>query len=126
MPWRPAKGIYLIVERGAESPVVLGDVDGIAGIWWHEGGAQPMPGFADTSGIQVTYCFLDGDPVDTAERLRAPLEQRWAPGRIVPLLAAPFHTIVPFEWDRFLPDTDAHTRKRGADQGNHSQPLSSV
>lgn len=107
IPWRPTQGIYLIVEQGAESPVALSGIDGIAGIWWHEGGAPPTPGFADTAGIQVTYCFLDDDPVETAERLRSPLEQRWESGRIVPLLAAPFHTIVPFEWDRFLPDTGA-------------------
>jgi hypothetical protein len=62
-----------------------------------------MPGFPDTAGVQVTYCFLDGDPVETAERLRLPLERRWASGEIVPLLAAPFHTVVPFEWERFLP-----------------------
>ena len=104
IPWRPTLGIYLIVERGVESPTVLSTLDGIAGIWWLEGGVPPAPGFADTTGIQVTYCFLDDDPVVTAERLRSPLERRWAPGRIVPLLAAPFHTIVPFEWDRFLPD----------------------
>jgi hypothetical protein len=107
IPWRPAQGIYLIVERGAESPAALSEIDGIAGIWWHEGGAPPAPDFADTAGIQVTYCFLDDDPVVTAGRLRAPLERRWASGRAVPLLAAPFHTIVPFQWDRFLPDATA-------------------
>ena len=58
---------------------------------------------ADSGGMQVTYCFLDDDPVATAVRLRQPLEQRWAAGNVVPLLAAPFYTLVPFEWDRYLP-----------------------
>jgi hypothetical protein len=103
IPWRPSRGAYLIVERGAESPVALTDIAGIAGIWWHQGGAPPVPGFPDNTGVQVTFCFLDGDPVETAERLRRPLERRWTSGKVVPLLAAPFHTIVPFEWERFLP-----------------------
>ena len=40
MPWRPARGVYLIVEQGAQSPADLVDVAGVAGIWWHEGGAS--------------------------------------------------------------------------------------
>lgn len=103
IPWRPACGVYLIVEQGAASPAALTDIAGVAGIWWHEGGAPPAPGLRDNTGMQVTYCFLDGDPVETAERLRRPLEQRWAAGKVVPLLAAPFHTVVPFEWSRYLP-----------------------
>jgi hypothetical protein len=103
IPWRPSRGACLIVERGAESPVALTDIAGIAGIWWHQGGAPPVSGFPDNTGVQVTFCFLDGDPVETAERLRRPLERRWASGNVVPLFAAPFHTVVPFEWERFLP-----------------------
>ena len=111
IPWRPAKGVYLLVERGAESPAALTDIAGVAGIWWHAGGVSPVPGFADTAGIQVTYCFLDDDPVVTAGRLRAVLERRWGEGRSVPLLAAPFHTVVPFEWGRYLPDTGEYPGK---------------
>jgi hypothetical protein len=54
-------------------------------------------------GLQVTYCFTDEDPVETAQRLRRPLEQRWSAGEGVPLLAAPFYSLVPFEWNRYLP-----------------------
>jgi hypothetical protein len=103
IPWRPARGACLIGERGAESPVALTDIAGVAGIWWHQGGTPPVPDFPDNTGVQVTYCFLDGDPVEIAERLRRPLERRWASGNVVPLFAAPFHTVVPFEWERFLP-----------------------
>jgi hypothetical protein len=103
MPWRPARGVYLILEQGSRSPADLIDVPGVAGIWWHEGGAQPVPNFQDNSGLQVTYCFIDDDPVVTAQQLRAPLEQRWATGEVVPLFAGPFQTLVPFEWSRYLP-----------------------
>jgi len=103
IPWRPARGVYLIVEQGAQSPAALADIDGVAGIWWHKDGTPAATGFKGSAGVQVTYCFMDGDPLETAERLRGPLEQRWADGQIVPHLAAPFHTLVPFEWNRYLP-----------------------
>jgi hypothetical protein len=103
IPWRPTRGVYLLVEQGSESPAPLGTVEGVAGTWWHQGGPSPSPDFRDNTGLQVTYCFLDGDPVQTAERLLAPLRQRWAAGQSAPLLAAPFYTLVPFEWDRHLP-----------------------
>jgi hypothetical protein len=94
IPWRPAVGAYLILEQGSHSPAALVDVDGVAGIWWHTD---------QTSGLQLTYCFLQDDPVQTAVRFRPILEQRWAAGNIVPLLAAPFYTLVPYEWTRYLP-----------------------
>ena len=103
MPWRAARGVYLIVEQTAESPAKLIDVPGVAGIWWQVGGVPTVAGFRDNTGMQVTYCFLDDDPVATAERLREPLKQRWAAGKLKPLLAAPFYTLVPFDWDRYLP-----------------------
>ncbi len=103
IPWRPARGVYLLVEQGLSSPIALVDVAGVAGIWWHDGGRPPVPGFSDTSGVRLTYCFLDEEPVETAERLRGTLERRWQAGAVVPLLAAPFHTLVPFEWARYLP-----------------------
>jgi hypothetical protein len=103
IPWRPARGVYLLIEKGSATPRSLVEVAGMAGIWWHQGGRSPTPGFSDASGVQVTYCFLDQDPVEVAERLRQPLEQRWKDGAVVPLLAAPFHTLVPFEWTRYLP-----------------------
>jgi hypothetical protein len=103
IPWRPARGVYLIVEQGAVSPAPLAKIAGVAGIWWHAGGTPPAPGFPDNAGVQITYCFLDEDPLETAERLRRPLEQRWAEGAVLPMFAAPFYTIVPFEWERYLP-----------------------
>jgi hypothetical protein len=103
IPWRPAVGVYLLVEQGSVSPAPLVGVDGVTGIWWHRGGHSPAPGFPDASGLQLSYLFLDGDPVESAERLRKPLEQRWKTEAVAPLLAAPFHTLVPFEWTRYLP-----------------------
>jgi hypothetical protein len=39
IPWRPALGIYLLVEHGTASPEALVEVDGVAGAWWGEGTA---------------------------------------------------------------------------------------
>jgi hypothetical protein len=103
IPWRPALGVYLLVEQGSASPAPLVEVAGVTGIWWLRGGKSPAPGFSDASGVQLSYCFLDQDPVESAERLRRTLEQRWKTEAVVPLLAAPFHTLVPFEWARYLP-----------------------
>ena len=104
--WRPSLGAYLLVEEGSASPAELVDVDGVAGIWWHRGERAPAPFETDHRGVLLTYCFLDEDPVEVAERLRGPLDRRWRAGDVSPVLAAPFHTVVPFEWDRFLPDRE--------------------
>jgi hypothetical protein len=103
IPWRPARGVYLLVEQGAASPAALAEIAGVAGVWWQVGGKPPAAGFHDNGGLQLSYCFLDEDPVETAGRLRRTLEQRWAAGAVVPLFAAPFYTLVPFEWERYLP-----------------------
>jgi hypothetical protein len=103
IPWRPARGVYLIMEQGTASPAALAECAGVAGIWWHHGNAAPAPVAAERARIQLTYCYLDDDPVDVSARLREPLEKRWADREVVPLLAAPFHTVVPFEWGRYLP-----------------------
>ena len=96
LPWWPARGVYLLVERGDASASTLTEVPGVAGAWWGAGVHLGMPySTADNEGLQITYCFLDDDPVDAAERLRPVLQERWADAAIAPLLAAPFHPIVP-------------------------------
>ena len=107
IPWRPALGVYLIIERGQAPCDALADVPGVAGVWWYHGNLAPAPYATDTRGMQVTYCYLDDDPVATAERLGEEVQRRWASGEVVGLLAAPFHTLVPFDWTRHLPDDTA-------------------
>ena len=103
IPWRPSLGVYLIIENG-EAPVeALTEVPGVAGVWWYRGGLAPDPYGTDARGRQITYCYLDDDPVATGERLGEVMRRRWASGDVEGLLAAPFHTPVPFEWTRHLP-----------------------
>jgi hypothetical protein len=104
LPWWPAKGVYLLVERGQRSASELIDVPGVGGAWW--GGALPLdPPYttASNTGLQITYCFLDDEPAETAQRLRGVLKERWARSGVEPLLAAPFHVVMPYQWDRYLP-----------------------
>jgi hypothetical protein len=102
--WWSAKGVYFMIERGGASVADLLDVPGVGGAWW--GGAEPLePPFTtrDNSGLHVSYLFLDDEPAEVAERLRPLLEQRWSTTGSEPLLAAPFHSLVAYAWDRYLP-----------------------
>ena len=103
IPWRPATGVYLLIEEGHAPADALVDVPGVAGVWSYHGALAPEPFSTDARGRQITYCYLDGDPVATAERLGAAVRQRWDAGDVSGLLAAPFHLIVPFDWTRHLP-----------------------
>jgi hypothetical protein len=105
LPWWPPRGVYLLLERGAAPVSDLIQVPGVAGVWSATGvpKGEPFSIGADNTGLQITYCYLDDDPVDTAERLRPVVEKRWADAGVVPLLAAPFLTIVPYEWGRYVP-----------------------
>ncbi len=107
IPWRPARGVYLIIETGEVPADSLVEVPGVAGIWWYRGGVAPEPYSTDNSGMQMTYCYLDDDPVVTAERIGEHLQRRWASSDAVGLLAAPFHTLVPFDWSRYVPGAGA-------------------
>jgi hypothetical protein len=103
LPWRPCTGVYLMFEDGYASPEDLIDVPGVAGAWWYRG-TRGAPGFGDASeGKQMTYLYLDEDPVEVAVALGERMKRRWSSGMVKGLLAAPFHAIVPFDWGRHLP-----------------------
>jgi len=72
-------------------------------VWWFDGMDFPAPFEGSVQGKQITICYLDGDPLETAQAMKPILARRWADGEVQGLLAAPFHTVVPFEWSRFLP-----------------------
>ncbi len=101
LPWMPVKGVYILIEDRAGDPAELIEVPGVAGAW---SAASVPTGFSSAqAGQTLSYCFLDGDPVETAEELKPVLEQRWRDGGIKPLFAAPFYCIVPYQWDIYLP-----------------------
>jgi hypothetical protein len=103
LPWWPARGVYMLLEASAPAPIRLTEVDGVAGVW--SALSQPVDARLANApaGQTITYCFLDEDPVGIAERLRPVLEKRWSDNGIEPLFAAPFHAVVPNDWDRYEP-----------------------
>jgi hypothetical protein len=104
LPWWPAVGVYLLLEIGAAPPPArLTDVEGVGGVWSVASQSVDASLANAQPGQLLTYCFLDDDPVATAERLRPVLMTRWEQADIRPLLAAPFHPVVPYEWDRYVP-----------------------
>jgi hypothetical protein len=103
LPWWPASGVMLLVERGdADDPAPLIEVDGVGGVWW--GRAKPVDARYSTAApdTQITYCFLDGDPPEVAARLGPAVERRRASGLEL-LLAAPFHVVLAHDVTRHLP-----------------------
>jgi hypothetical protein len=105
LPWWPIRGVYVLVERGAVPPGDYAQVPGVGGAWWASLAQVQVdlhPSNADER-LQLTFYFLDDEPVEVAERLPRVLEQRWADNGIVPLLAAPFLPVVGYDFDRHLP-----------------------
>jgi hypothetical protein len=104
LPWRPAQGVYIILEQGCSPASDLAKIRGVAGVWW-AGGALMNPVFTtvDNSGMQLTLCYIDEDVVDTAVRLNEALRERWDGSDLTPLLAAPFLAVVAHDWARHLP-----------------------
>jgi len=103
VPWRPMTGAYVVIEEGRESSADLVDVPGVAGLWWFDGIDIPAPFKGSCKGRQITVCYLDDDLLVTTEAIVPVLAERWAQGGAKGLLAAPFHTIVLFEWSPHLP-----------------------
>lgn len=103
LPWRPSLGIYIVVEQGLASPEALTELPGVAGVWWFNG--MPADGgmAGDMTGKQITYCYLDRDPVECAGALGEAMKARWAGGEVKGLLAAPFYCAVPYDWGRHVP-----------------------
>lgn len=115
VPYRPSRGIYLVVEEvtGAEGfdrhllwlqrehlPEVV-RLGGVAGAWLFAT-AGPRVREAFTPGDhRVTVCYLDEPPAELTPALAARWEESWEHPGVRPLLAAPFESVVSYDWDRF-------------------------
>ena len=110
VPWRPASGIYLLVEeaggREASDPADLGalvGVPGVVGAWSYAGTEPRHPRLESTAGLVMTVLYLDEPPVGVAADLAPVLDDRWSAGSRTPRLAAPLELVVPGQWDRHRP-----------------------
>jgi len=110
VPWRPALGVFVLVERNVSPPGTGGDgldrlvdVPGVAGAWCWAGAAPRHERLDSTAGLGLTVCYLDGLALEVAPALGPVLARRWAEGKLLPLLAAPFELVTPGQWDRHRP-----------------------
>jgi hypothetical protein len=108
LPWRPLSGVYVVVERNEEGHErTLGsDVDGVAGAWRLRGLDDRHPRLDGAADLDVTVWYLDRDPVAVGRAIAAEHAPEWRNERVEPLLAASFHAVVPWRWDRALPSRD--------------------
>jgi hypothetical protein len=119
VPYRPNRGVYLVIERPqvarstggpTEAPTEpdwtdeqleqLLATDGVAGMWTLRTGTVRADRF-DQTGFHVAVCYLDGDPGDVANPIGKIVRDRWNSLAVVPELAAPFAAVRAFEWERF-------------------------
>jgi hypothetical protein len=113
LPWWPANGIFLTIEKTpsdkeawAAHGQALGslvEVDGVAGAWRYAGVQRQLASARSDPGELVTVFFLYGDPVATAGPLGDLLEQQWKVSGSRASFAAPFQVVSPTAWDRYLP-----------------------
>jgi hypothetical protein len=107
VPWRPNRGVYLVVERARERGEVvrwsadaideLLALDGVAGVWTFTPG-DLRPDEFSRAGYGVAVCYLDEDPLRVAEPIAKVLDARWEREPVDPGLAAPLVTVRPWEW----------------------------
>jgi len=118
VPYRPNRGVYVIVEETvegadpeAEDAWIRGlherwaaaacAVDGVAGVW--QFASSPALQGAGWSGgnRRISVCYLDDDPLAVADAIRPVLEERWRDAPVRPIHAGPLETVVPYQWDWF-------------------------
>ncbi len=115
VPFRPHRGIYLIVDeptdRAAQEAYLqrrhtellpeLVSVPGVAGAWsFATTPAIRRPNFTDGN-YRMTLCYLDDEPSSVGERLQPLMARMSAAEPVRLLLAAPFESLVRWDWDRF-------------------------
>jgi hypothetical protein len=50
---------------------------------------------------RITVCYLDDEPAAVGDLLAPVLERLWAAAPARPLLAAPFESLMRWDWTRF-------------------------
>jgi hypothetical protein len=123
VPFRPNRGVYVIVtspaepesesESASESAVrgrsaarldALLGTPGVAGVWRFgpsTGQGAPARGGGKPLQADVTICYLDEDPVVVAGPIGEILSAGSEREPITPTFAGPFETIIPWSWDWF-------------------------
>ena len=118
VPFRPHQGIYLIVEeltdRSGQDAFLqrmhveilpeLVAVPGVAGVWTFATTPAIRRAMFTDGDYRMTVCYLDDHPATVGERLAPLIDRAWASAPVPPLLAAPFESMMIWDWDRFGPN----------------------
>jgi hypothetical protein len=114
VPFRPHQGVYLIVEeptdqaaqdaylqrRHTELVPELVSVPGVAGAWTFATTPAIRRSNFSEGQYRMTICYLDDEPAVVGERL-APMMERMAASEPIRLqLAAPFESVLRWDWGR--------------------------
>jgi hypothetical protein len=94
LPFRPNRGVYLVVEeRGSVEPDLAAvlDVPGVAGWWRFHGEDDRHRGLASAGDLALTVLELDDDPTSVAHALAPVVATSWPDGAV--RLAAPFEPV---------------------------------
>ena len=105
VPFRPNRGVYVIVEEPGAASWPLDhvvDVDGVAGAWSFRTNARYNAHRWRTGDRRVVVCYLDDEPLRVAPAIDRVLDKVWgADPSIAAVFAGPFETIEPWKWDWF-------------------------
>ncbi len=111
VPFRPHRGIVLIVEEPVETNVdawrqwthaehvpALLETPGVAGLWMY-GSTSTWNLHPNCQGDpqHTTVVYLDDDPLTVSAALAPVLRERWVSGAVRPLFAGPMRTMM--QWD---------------------------
>jgi hypothetical protein len=103
VPFRPNRGIYLIVAEPAENDAdvdsLLLEAPGVAGVWTFETGPAYRKWQRTEGEYRFKVCYLDGDPCDVAGQIGGVVEAAWRDKSSRLLLAGPYASLVPWVWD---------------------------
>jgi hypothetical protein len=115
VPYRPHQGVYLMVEEPndpaaqdaylqrmhAEVLPTLVSVPGVAGALAYTTTPSVRRPTFSPGHHRITVCYLDDDPATVGDRLAPVLADIWAEAPVRPLLAAPFESMMIWDWKRF-------------------------
>lgn len=118
VPYRPNRGVYVIVEEPADGvdPEALDvwirslreswveracAVPGVAGVWQFASSPRLQGPTWSAGHRRITVCYLDDAPLTVAAALRPLVRERWTSGLVRPVLAGPLETVMPYQWDWF-------------------------
>ena len=96
LPWWPVAGVYLLLERATTPPTDLVDVDGVGGVWSATSQAVDAS-LASATARPVHHVLLPRRRPgrDRGAAAAGARRTRWSDAGVEPLLAAPFHPVVP-------------------------------